>query len=276
MCVTHQSNKDNSEWFSKMSRKIQQLQVTEKEKKPQLQVKSSEEAYIVSQLLSSEVEQNNKYIIMKSFNSKEEYKMVLFSSNDELFKDQKMSSSATANKFYSEIWSIKKEYSPELWNAVYKNILETLQEKTKFIAYEERISLLWHQITFMDQKIMKTVKFQQAYKECWQIFRDKILSHNTNFIKQVEWMWEILNSIIYWEGWRYSNIVREYLLIKAQFIKNEEYVTTENDYVSQVIWMKVWAVRQKYAWLDLRTNLQNCVNLIKFDYFESMRSRVKN
>ena len=67
-------------------------------------------------------------------------------------------------------------------------------------------------------------------------------------------MWEILNLITYWEGWRYDNIVREYLSIEAQFTKNREYVTAENDYVSQVMQMKVWAVRQEYMWLDLRMN----------------------
>ena len=44
-------------------------------------------------------------------------------------------------------------------------------------------------------------------------------------------MWEILNLIIYWEEQRYSNIVREYSLIKVWFIKDEEYITAENDYI---------------------------------------------
>ena len=125
-CITHWSDKDDSEWFSKTSRKMQQLQVTEKGKKSQLQVKSSKEAHTVSQLLSSEVGQNNEYIIMKSFNSEEEYEVISFSSDDELSEDQKMSSSVTANKFYSKIQSMEKEYSLKLWNAAYENILETL------------------------------------------------------------------------------------------------------------------------------------------------------
>ena len=93
---------------------MQQLQVTEKRKKPQLQMESKERVYTVSQSLSSEVEQENEYIIMKSFNSKEEYEVISFSSDDELLKNQKTSSSATVNKFYSEIQSMKKEYSSEL------------------------------------------------------------------------------------------------------------------------------------------------------------------
>ena len=52
-------------------------------------------------------------------------------------------------------------------------------------------------------------------------------------------MWEILNLIIYWEEQRYDNIIRKYLSIKIQFTKNEEYVTAENDYMSQVMQMKV-------------------------------------
>ena len=109
-----------------MSRKTQQLQVTEKEKKLQLQVKSSKEAHTVSWSLSLKVEQDNEYVIMKSFNSKEEYEVILFSSDDKLLKNQKTGSSATANKFYSEIWSMEKEYSLKLWNTTYKNILKTL------------------------------------------------------------------------------------------------------------------------------------------------------
>ena len=126
MCMTYQSNKDSSKWFLKALRRTQQLQVTEKEKKLQLQVKSKKEVYTVSQSQSSEVEQDNEYIIMKLLNNNKEYEIILFNSDDELFKNQKISSLVTVNKFYSEIQSIKKEYSSELWNAAYKNILETL------------------------------------------------------------------------------------------------------------------------------------------------------
>ena len=259
-----------------MFRKTQQLQVTEKRKKSQLQVKSSKRAHTVDWLLSLKVEQDDEYMIMKLSNSKEEYEVISFSSDDELLKNQKTSLSVIVNKFYSKIQSMKKEYLPELWNAAYENILETLQEKTKFIAYEERISLLQHQITLINQKIMKTVKFQQAYKECWQIFKKRKSLLFFNFVKQVKWMWEILNLITYQEEQRYDDIIRKYLSIKAQFTKNKGYVITENDYVSQAMQMKVWAVRQEYTQLDLRTNLQNHVNLIKFDYLESVKSRVKN
>ena len=89
-------------------------------------------------------------------------------------------------------------------------------------------------------------------------------------------MQEILNSITYQEEWRYGDIVRKYLSIKAWFTKNEEYVITENDYILWVMQMKVWAVRQEYMWLDLRTNPQNHVNFTKFNYLESVKSRVKN
>ena len=86
-----------------MSRKTQQLQVTEKGKKPQLQVKSSKEAHMIDQSLSPEVEQDDEYVMMKSFNSEEEYEVVSSSSDDELFKNQKTSPPVTVNKFYPEI-----------------------------------------------------------------------------------------------------------------------------------------------------------------------------
>ena len=255
---------------------MQHLQVTEKKKKPQLQVESKERAYTVSQSLSSEVEQENEYIIMKSFNSEEEYEVISSSSDDELPEDQKTSPPATVNKFYPEIQSMEKEYPPELWNAAYENILETLQEEATSIEYEERITLLRQQITSMDQEIIKMCKFQQAYKECYEIFKERKSPLFSDFAKWVEWMQGILNSIMYWEEQRYDNIIRKYLPIRAQFTKNKGYVTTENSYVSQVMQMKVWAVRQEYVQLDSRTNLKNHVNLIKFDYLESVKSRVKN
>ena len=40
---------------------------------------------------------------MKLLNSNEEYEMISFSDDDDLSKNQKTSSSATINKFYSEI-----------------------------------------------------------------------------------------------------------------------------------------------------------------------------
>ena len=213
---------------------------------------------------------------MRSSNNNKEYKMILSSSDDNLLKNQKMSSSVIMNKFYSEIWLIKKEYSPELWNTAYENILETLQEKATSIEYEKRIALLRWQITLINQKIMKTCKFQQVYKECYKIFKERKSLLFFNFAKQVEWMWEILNSITHQERWRYDNIIREYLSIKTQFTKNREYVITENNYISQVMQIKVWAVRQEYTQLDSRTNFKNHVNFIKFDYLESVRLRVKN
>ena len=86
---------------------------------------------------------------------------------------------------------------------------------------------------------MKTCKFQQAYEECYKIFKERKFSLFSDFVKQMKWMQEILNLIMHQEEQRYSNIVREYLSIKAQFIKNRGYVITENDYISQVMQMKV-------------------------------------
>ena len=40
---------------------------------------------------------------MKSSNSNKEYEMILFNSNDNLFRDQRTSSSVIVNKFYLKI-----------------------------------------------------------------------------------------------------------------------------------------------------------------------------
>ena len=66
-------------------------------------MKSKKEAYTVDQLLSSEVEQDDEYIIIKSSNSDKEYEIISFSSDNELLKNQKTSSLVTVNKFYLKI-----------------------------------------------------------------------------------------------------------------------------------------------------------------------------
>ena len=60
------------------------------------------------------MKQDDKYIVIKSSNSNKEYKIVLFSSDNRLSEYQKISLLVIINKFYSEIESIEKEYSPEL------------------------------------------------------------------------------------------------------------------------------------------------------------------
>ena len=60
-------------------------------------------------------------------------------------------------------------------------------------------------------------------------------------------MQEILNLITYWEEYRYNNIVREYLLIKTWYTKDKRYITAENNYILQVMQMKVWVIRQEYV-----------------------------
>ena len=52
-------------------------------------------------------------------------------------------------------------------------------------------------------------------------------------------MQEILNLITHEEEQRYNNIIRKYSSIKAQFIKNREYVIIENNYILQVMQIKV-------------------------------------
>ena len=47
-CMTYQSDKNNFKKFSKALKKMQQLQVTEKEKKSQLQMRSKKDTYTVS------------------------------------------------------------------------------------------------------------------------------------------------------------------------------------------------------------------------------------
>ena len=51
-----------------------------------------------------------------------------------------------------------------------------------------------------------------------------------------------LNIIIEWEGCEYSDIICEYLFIESRFTKNEEYITSKNDFISWAMWIKIWAI----------------------------------
>ena len=85
-----------------------------------------------------------------------------------------------------------------------------------------------------------------------------------------------LDIIIEWEGCKYSDIICEYLSTKSKFTKNENYVTLKNDFILWAMWMKVWVIWQKYHNLNLRKKLSSLVNLIKFNYLELIKSKIKN
>ena len=51
-----------------------------------------------------------------------------------------------------------------------------------------------------------------------------------------------LNTIVDREGCEYSDIICEYLPTRSKFTKNESYVTSDNDFISQAMWIKVWAI----------------------------------
>ena len=51
------------------------------------------------------------------------------------------------------------------------------------IEYKERISLLRQQIILINQEIIKTVKFQQVYKEYYKIFKKRKSLLFFNFAK---------------------------------------------------------------------------------------------
>ena len=48
------------------------------------------------------------------------------------------------------------------------------------------------------------------------------------------------------EGHEYSDIICKYLSTRSKFIKNERYVTSENDFILWEVWIKVWAIQQEY------------------------------
>ena len=51
-------------------------------------------------------------------------------------------------------------------------------------------------------------------------------------------MRDMLNIITQHKGRDYENIIWEYSLIEAQFTKNRDYVTVDNNFISWELWMK--------------------------------------
>ena len=78
------------------------------------------------------------------------------------------------------------------------------------------------------------------------------------------------------EGHEYSDIICEYSPIRSRFTKNEGYITSENDFILWVMWMKIWVIWQEYHHLNSRKNLISLVDLMKFNYLESIESKAKN
>ena len=85
-----------------------------------------------------------------------------------------------------------------------------------------------------------------------------------------------LDIIVGQEGHKYSDIVCEYSSIKLRFTKNEGYVTSENDFISQAMWMKIWVIQQEYHCLDPRKNPNSLVDPMKFNYLEPIGPKTKN
>ena len=52
-----------------------------------------------------------------------------------------------------------------------------------------------------------------------------------------------LDMIIRWEDHEYSDIVHEYLLTELRFTKNRGYITSENDFISWAMQIKVWVIQ---------------------------------
>ena len=168
------------------------------------------------------------------------------------------------------------EYPAELWKSVYVSVFNILEMSLKLANYREEILQIWRQMTLLVTEAQTAAFFKEVYKECYEIFKGQVTQSGLSFIKRVQWMREQLNMIIGQEGYEYSNIIHEYLSIKSRFTKNERYVTLKNDFISQAMWMKIWVIQQEYHHLNSEKNLTSLINLMKFNYLESIESKTKN
>ena len=98
-------------------------------------------------------------------------------------------------------------------------------------------------MTLLATEAQAAAFFKKAYEECYRIFKRQVAQLGLSFIKRVQWMRDQLNMIIGWEDHKYSDIICEYLSIESKFTKNREYVTSENDFISWAMWMKIWAIQ---------------------------------
>ena len=141
--------------------------------------------------------------------------------------------------------------SSELWQACYQNVLSTLKREADSVEYYKRVQIMWKQLTPVDKNVQKAVIYQNAYEEC-------------------------IPTVPYKKGRTYVNIIQKYLSAELRFITNDRYVISNNEYISQVLWIKVWAIQQKYSQLDLAKNLKNKVNSEQFKYVGLIKSITKN
>ena len=131
-------------------------------------------------------------------------------------------------------------------------------------------------MTLLVIKTQAVTSFKEAYEECYRIFKEQVAQSDLSFGKRVQWIRDQLNIIIKQKDCEYSDIVCEYLSTRSKYIKNRDYVTSENSFISWEMWMKVWVIQQEYHHLDLRKNLSSLMNLMKFNYLESIESKTKN
>ena len=131
------------------------------------------------------------------------------------------------------------EYSAELWKSAYISVFNVLKTSLKLVSYREEILQIWRQMTPLVTEAQAAAFFKKVYKECYRIFKGQVTQSDSSFTKRVQWMRDQLNMIIEWEGCEYSDIICEYLPTESRFTKNREYVTSENNFISQAMWMKI-------------------------------------
>ena len=172
ICQTHQSDKKDFRWYSKLSRKDLHETQVKKHVKSLYSRSDSEESYEVIKLFSTEKE------LLQNKSDYTQWENHYFSnSSQEDFLQEKLQEVRDIIRAVNDQVTIKmskseQEYSAELWKSVYINVFNILKTSLRLVSYREEILQIWQQMIPLATEAQAAASFKEAYKECYRIFKE--------------------------------------------------------------------------------------------------------
>ena len=231
-CRTHLSNKKNSEWYSKFSRKNRFYAATHRQSKVHDE-NSDESSFTMiakSEILDSEAYDSNRS------NSTEE---VIHQAVEE---ENRLSETLRAFTIAAEDALKQEEDRLEV-----KKDLRKLTNQASFInMYNELYTL------FRQKEKDFSQRMQQIKNEIHQTIYDLVQDESIALCKNI----------------RYRDIVMKKSLTEVKFIKQEEYVFFNEDHIFRELKQMMKVIRKRFNLCDSKKYSQKKVNLNRFQYIK--------
>ncbi len=233
-CRTHLSNKKNSEWYSKFSRKNRFYAATHRQSKVHDE-NSDESSFTMiakSEILDSEAYDSNRS------NSTEE---VIHQAVEE---ENRLSETLRAFTIAAEDALKQEEDRLEV-----KKDLRKLTNQASFInMYNELYTL------FRQKEKDFSQRMQQIKNEIHQTIYDLVQDESIALRKSI----------------RYRDIVMKKSFTEVKFIKQEEYVLFDEDHIFREFRQMTEIIRERFDLCDSKKYSQKKVNLNQFQYIEKV------